>query len=122
MKRLNIFAIVFSVYCFQIFTQTDAKLVTVTADGYSYVSEDETLRAAKDRAMKDAERNAVEAGMDGSVNVTLFRSNATRGIGRVVKGSKVDFTLTGGKKVERVTELVTGKGALMRKISFKHSR
>ncbi|HEX9934718.1 MAG TPA: DUF4384 domain-containing protein [bacterium] len=63
-----------------------------------------------------------KAGMDSSANAALSRSVATRGIGRVVPGAKASFTLTGGKKVEKVTDLVTGKGALTRKLSFKHTR
>jgi hypothetical protein len=63
-----------------------------------------------------------KAGMDSSVNAALSRSIATRGISRIVPGAKAAFTLTGGKTVEKVTELVMGKGSLMRKLGFNHSR
>lgn len=62
MRRFLLHTSVFYFFYFQVFAQTNQNLITVTADGYSYVSEDETLQAAKDRAMRDAERNAVEAG------------------------------------------------------------
>lgn len=42
--------------------QPPQNIVTVTVDGYSYLGEDETIKTAKERAMKDAERKAVEEG------------------------------------------------------------
>ena len=42
--------------------QTTSNIVTVTVDGYSYMGEEETIKVAKERAMKDAERKAVEEG------------------------------------------------------------
>jgi hypothetical protein len=63
-----------------------------------------------------------KAGTDSSADAALNRSIATRGIARIVPGSKAAFTLTGGKTVEKVTEILTGEGSLMRKLSFNHSR
>jgi hypothetical protein len=43
-------------------SQTVIPSVTVTSDGFSYLGEDETLKQARQRAMEDAERNAIEKG------------------------------------------------------------
>jgi hypothetical protein len=62
-----------------------------------------------------------KAGTDTTVGSALTRSLTTRGIGRIVPGAKADFILTGGAKVEKVTETVTGRGTFVKKLGFRHS-
>jgi hypothetical protein len=40
----------------------DDKTVTVVADGYSYLGDNDTIKIARERALAEAERNAVEQG------------------------------------------------------------
>ncbi|MGD8878217.1 MAG: hypothetical protein PVH75_10710, partial [Syntrophobacterales bacterium] len=40
----------------------DKKTVTVVADGYSYLGDNDTIKTARERALAEAERNAVEQG------------------------------------------------------------
>ena len=40
----------------------DDKTVTVVADGYSYLGDNDTIKTARERALAEAERNAVEQG------------------------------------------------------------
>lgn len=42
--------------------QAPSNIVKVTADGYSYLGENDTVKQAKERAMNDAERKAIEQG------------------------------------------------------------
>lgn len=43
-----------------------------------------------------------------------------RGVGGIVKGQAVNYTLSDGKRIQKVTEVVTGSGAAVRAISFHH--
>ena len=43
-----------------------------------------------------------------------------RGVGGVTKGQAVTYTLTDGKKIQKVTEVVTGTGSVVRAVSFHH--
>ena len=43
-----------------------------------------------------------------------------RGVGGVVKGQSVTYTLSDGKKIQKVTEVVTGTGSVVRAVSFLH--
>ncbi len=43
-----------------------------------------------------------------------------RGVGGVTKGQAVTYTLTDGKKIQKVTEVVTGTGSVVRAVSFLH--
>lgn len=43
-----------------------------------------------------------------------------RGVGGVTKGQAVTYTLTDGKKIQEVTEVVTGTGSVVRAVSFQH--
>jgi hypothetical protein len=43
-----------------------------------------------------------------------------RGVGGVAKGKTVNYPLSGGRRVEKVTEVVVGTGAVVRAISFEH--
>jgi hypothetical protein len=40
----------------------DDKTITVVADGYSYLGDNDTIKTARERALAEAERNAVEQG------------------------------------------------------------
>lgn len=43
-----------------------------------------------------------------------------RGIGGITKGNAVTYTLSDGKKIQKVTEVVTGTGSVVRAVSFQH--
>ena len=43
-----------------------------------------------------------------------------RGVGGVVKGNSVTYTLSEGKKIQKVTDVVTGTGSVVRAVSFQH--
>jgi CHAT domain-containing protein len=43
-----------------------------------------------------------------------------RGVGGITKGQVVTYRLTDGKKIEKVTEVVTGTGVAVRSVSFHH--
>ena len=43
-----------------------------------------------------------------------------RGVGGIVKGNSVTYTLTDGKKIQKVTDVVTGTGSVVRAVSFQH--
>jgi len=61
-----------------------------------------------------------QAGGEPQYAVALEKSIQTRGIGRVTAGKKASFSLSNGKKIEKVTEVVMGKGDVIRKLSFNH--
>jgi hypothetical protein len=42
--------------------QAQEQMVTVVADGYSYLGDNDTIKTARERALAEAERNAVEQG------------------------------------------------------------
>jgi hypothetical protein len=59
-------------------------------------------------------------GMVAMLDVTLKnRGGRTRGAGKVVSGKEKE-KLSNGKAVEQVTEMIKGKGALVRVISLDH--
>jgi CHAT domain-containing protein len=43
-----------------------------------------------------------------------------RGVGGITKGQAVTYTLSDGKKIQKVTEVVTGTGSVVRAMSFVH--
>jgi uncharacterized protein DUF4384 len=43
-----------------------------------------------------------------------------RGVGGIVKGNSVTYTLSDGKKIQKVTDVVTGTGSVVRAVSFLH--
>jgi len=43
-----------------------------------------------------------------------------RGVGGITKGQVVTYTLSDGKKIQKVTEVVTGTGSVVRAVSFHH--
>jgi hypothetical protein len=43
-----------------------------------------------------------------------------RGVGGITKGSAVTYTLSDGKKIQKVTDVVTGTGSVVRAVSFQH--
>jgi class 3 adenylate cyclase/CHAT domain-containing protein len=43
-----------------------------------------------------------------------------RGVGGITKGQAVTYILSDGKKIQKVTEVVTGTGSVVRAISFHH--
>lgn len=61
-----------------------------------------------------------KAGADSLYATTLEKSIQTRGIGRITEGKKASFSLSDGQRVEKVTDVVMGRGAVVRKLSFTH--
>ncbi|MCZ6548575.1 MAG: CHAT domain-containing protein [Deltaproteobacteria bacterium] len=43
-----------------------------------------------------------------------------RGVGGITKGKPVTYSLSDGRRIEKVTEVVTGAGAVVRAVSFQH--
>jgi hypothetical protein len=43
-----------------------------------------------------------------------------RGVGGITKGQAVTYTLSDGKKIQKVTEVVTGTESVVRAVSFQH--
>jgi CHAT domain-containing protein len=43
-----------------------------------------------------------------------------RGVGGITKGNSVTYTLSDGKKIQKVTDVVTGTGSVVRAVSFQH--
>jgi hypothetical protein len=43
-----------------------------------------------------------------------------RGVGGITKGNSAVFTLSDGKKIQKVTDVVTGTGSVVRALSFHH--
>lgn len=43
-----------------------------------------------------------------------------RGGGGITKGQAVTYTLSDGKKIQKVTDVVTGTGSVVRAVSFLH--
>jgi hypothetical protein len=43
-----------------------------------------------------------------------------RGVGGITKGQTVSYTLSNGKKIQKVTDVVTGTGSVVRAVSFQH--
>jgi hypothetical protein len=43
-----------------------------------------------------------------------------RGIGGITKGQAATYTLSDGKKIQKVTDVVTGTGSVVRAVSFQH--
>ena len=43
-----------------------------------------------------------------------------RGVGGITKGQSVTYTLSDGKKIQKVTDVVTGTGSVVRAVSFLH--
>ena len=43
-----------------------------------------------------------------------------RGVGGITKGQAVTYTLSDGKKIQKVTDVVTGTGSVVRAVSFHH--
>ena len=43
-----------------------------------------------------------------------------RGVGGITKGQAVTYTLSDGKKIQKVTDVVEGTGSVVRAVSFQH--
>jgi hypothetical protein len=61
-----------------------------------------------------------KTGDSGVVAGLLTDRMGSRGIAKVVPGRTQSYDLTGGGKVQKVTEVVQGQGAWVRKVSFEH--
>jgi hypothetical protein len=62
MNYLKLLLLVSTLAGQMLFGQQVDQVVKVTVDGYAYMGDTDTIQAAKERAMKDAERKAVEQG------------------------------------------------------------
>ena len=43
-----------------------------------------------------------------------------RGVGGITKGTAVTYTLSDGKKIQKVTDVMTGTESMVRAVSFLH--
>jgi hypothetical protein len=43
-----------------------------------------------------------------------------RGVGGITEGQEITYTLSDGKKIQKVTEVVTGTESVVRAVSFLH--
>lgn len=61
-----------------------------------------------------------KAGEESPYAAALEKSIQARGIARISAGNRVSFALSDGTRVEKVAEVVMGRGAVVRKLSFEH--
>ena len=61
-----------------------------------------------------------KAGGDNQNAQLLEKTIKGRGIGKIIQGRKTSFSLSNGKRMEKVTDVVTGEGTFVRVLSFKH--
>jgi CHAT domain-containing protein len=69
---------------------------------------------AKMEAVDDAGRKRV------AQEIKQRIATVQRGVGGITKGQAVTYTLSDGKKIQKVTEVVTGTESLVRAVSFLH--
>ncbi len=50
----------------------------------------------------------------------MKKASKERGVGGITKGQAVTYMLSDGKKIQKVTEVVTGTGSVVRAVSFQH--
>ena len=67
-----------------------------------------------------AARRVAFAETTGGLTLKIIESSGQRGVGGIVKGQSVTYTLSDGKKIQKVTEVVTGTGSVVRAVSFLH--
>jgi hypothetical protein len=48
------------------------------------------------------------------------KSPPGRGVSGITKGAAVTYTFSDGKKIQNVTDVVTGTGSVLRAVSFQH--
>jgi hypothetical protein len=48
------------------------------------------------------------------------KSSSQRSVDDITKGQTVTYTLSDGKKIQKVTEIVTGTESVVRAVSFLH--
>jgi hypothetical protein len=48
------------------------------------------------------------------------KSPPERGVSGITKGQSATYTLSDGKKIQKVTDVVTGTGSVVRAVSFQH--
>lgn len=78
MKRLHLFLVLALVFLVPLAAHGEEnKAVTVTAEGFSYMGDDDTIKEARAKALAEAERNALEEGtsvyIDSSTEVKNFQ-------------------------------------------------
>ena len=73
-----------------------------------------------DKLLMDMENASAEAQAEEARKAEENLNVGTRGVGGVRPGAKVTTTTSDGKKIEKVSEVVTGKVKVVRKISFQH--
>ena len=73
-----------------------------------------------DKLLVEMERAGEKEKLSASEKMERSLAEQTRGIGGVRPGGKVTFTTSDGKKIEKVTEAITGQVKVVRKLSFQH--
>ena len=69
---------------------------------------------AKMEVVNDAEKRRVSQEIKQRIAIVQ------RGVGGITKGQAVTYTLSDGKKIQKVTEVVTGTESVVRAVSFLH--
>ena len=69
---------------------------------------------AKMEIVDDASKNRV------AQEIKQHIATVQRGVGGITKGQAVTYTLSDGKKIQKVTEIVTGTESVVRAVSFLH--
>ena len=69
---------------------------------------------AKMETVDDAGKNGVAQEIKQRIAIVQ------RGVGGITKGQAVTYTLSDGKKIQKVTEVVTGTESVVRAVSFLH--
>ena len=58
--------------------------------------------------------------MKDSVGEPITSATFMDRVGGITKGQSVTYTLSDGKKIQKVTDVVTGTGSVVRAVSFLH--
>jgi CHAT domain-containing protein len=113
------------------FVEAGRKLVVPDKDLWFWLDENtgtETIYVlASEKPMSDI--RGLLAKMEGSDDASQRQASAEikqriavmqRGVGGIVKGQSVIYTLSDGKKIQKVTDVVTGTDSVVRAVSFQH--
>jgi hypothetical protein len=113
------------------FVEAGKKLVVPSTDLWFWLDDStgtETIYVlASERPMADIQgllAKMVAADDNGKKNASQeIKRQITimqRGVGGIVKGQSATYILSDGKKIQKVTDVVTGTGSVVRAVSFQH--
>lgn len=111
------------------FIEGGKKLVVPSADLWFWLDEStgtETIYVlASENPMSDirglmAKMEAADEGGKRRFSQEIKQKIVQRGVAVVAKGQSATYTLSDGKKIQKVTEVVTGTGTAVRALTFQH--